>query len=61
MSDSAAGERRELVAETLASSCGHHEQNVATGGCGFADVALVGAEVAVTEDAVEEFGESFGA
>jgi hypothetical protein len=57
----AAGERGELVAEALAGACGHDEQDVATGGGGFADVTLVGAEVAVTEDAVEELGEGFGA
>jgi len=61
VSGTAAGERGELVAEALAGSCGHDEQDVSAGGCGLADVALVGAEVAVTEDAVEELGESFGA
>ena len=55
-----AGERGELVAEALAGSCGHDEQDVATGGCGLADLALVGAEVAVTEDAVKDFREGFG-
>ena len=56
----AASERGELVAEALAGSGGHDEQDVAARGCGLADLVLVGAEVAVTEDAVEEFREGFG-
>ncbi len=56
----AAGEGGELVAEALAGSGGHDEEDVAPGGGGFADHLLVGAEVAVTEDAVEELGEGLG-
>jgi hypothetical protein len=56
----AAREGWELVAEAFAGSCGHDEEDVATGGGGLADHLLVGAEVAVTEDAVEEFGEGLG-
>ena len=56
----AAGEGGELVAEALAGSGGHDEQDVAAGGGGFADGLLVGAEVAVAEDAVEELGEGLG-
>ena len=58
--DAAAGERGELVAEAFAGSCGHDEQDVAAGGCSLADLALVGAEVAVTEDAVKDFWKCFG-
>ena len=60
MACAATGERRELVAEALAGTRGHDEEHVTTRGCGLADVALVGAEVAVAEDALEEFGEGFG-
>ena len=56
----AAGDGGELVAERFACSCGHDEEDVAAGDGGAADVCLVGAEVAMTEDAVEEFGESCG-
>ena len=56
----AAREGGELVAEGLSGAGGHDEQDVAAGGGGFADELLVGAEVAVAEDAVEEVGEGFG-
>jgi hypothetical protein len=56
----AAGQSGELVAEALAGSGGHDEEDVATGGGGLADHLLVGAEVAVAEDAVEELGEGLG-
>jgi len=57
---SSASESGELVAEALAGSGGHDEEDVATGGGGLADHLLVGAEVAVTEDAVEKLGEGLG-
>jgi hypothetical protein len=57
----AAGERGELVAEALAGTRGHDEQDVAAGGCSFADLALMGAEVAVAKDAMEEIGKGFRA
>ena len=56
----AAGDGGELVAEGLAGSGGHDEQDVAAVGGGVADGFLVGAEVAVAEDAVEELGEGLG-
>ena len=56
----ASGERGELVAEGFARAGGHDEQDVAAIGCCFADLLLVGAEVAVAEDAVEQSGEGFG-
>ena len=49
-----------MVTEALAGSSGHDEEDVATGGGGLADYLLVGAEVAVTEDAVKELGEGLG-
>jgi hypothetical protein len=55
-----ASEGWELVAEAFAGSGGHDEEGIATGGCGFADLLLVGAEGSVTEDAVKEFGEGLG-
>jgi hypothetical protein len=61
MTCGSAGERGELVAEALTGASGHDEKDVATGGSSLADLALVGAEIAVAEDAVEEFGKSFGA
>ena len=56
----AAGEGWELVAETLAGSSGHDEQDIATGGSSLAYHLLVCTEVAVTEDAVEKLGEGLG-
>ena len=59
-SGAAASEGGELVAEALAGSGGHDEEDVATGGGGLADLLLMGSEGAVTEDAVKELGEGFG-
>jgi hypothetical protein len=49
-----------LVAEGFACSGGHDEEDVFAGCGGFADLLLVGAEVAVAEDSVKEFGEFAG-
>jgi hypothetical protein len=49
-----------LVAEALAGSGGHDQEDVAAGCGGLADYLLVGAKLAVTEDAVEELGEGLG-
>jgi hypothetical protein len=54
------GQGGELVAEGFAGAGGHDEQDVAASGGGFADLLLVGAEVRVAEDPVEEGGEGFG-
>jgi len=56
----ASGERGKLIAEGFARAGGHDEKDVAAVGCGFTDLLLVGAEVAVAEDAVEQGGEGFG-
>jgi hypothetical protein len=55
-----ASEGGELIAEALAGSCGHDEEDIATGGCGLADPLLMWAKLAVAEDAMEELGEGFG-
>jgi hypothetical protein len=60
MACGAAGERGELVAEAFAGSGGHDEEDVATGGGGLADFALMRAEVMMTENAMKELGECFG-
>ena len=51
------GNGRELVAEALACSCGHDQQNVAAFGGGSADGLLIGAEGGEAEGLVEEVGE----
>ena len=50
----------ELVTEGFSGAGGHDEEDVAAFGGGFADLLLVGAEVLVAEDAVEELLEGFG-
>jgi hypothetical protein len=59
-SGSAARKSRELVAEAFSGAGGHDEEHVATGGCSLADLLLMWAKFAVTEDAMQELGEGFG-
>ena len=55
-----ASEGGELVAEGFSGAGGHDEEDVAAFGGGFADLLLMGAEVSMAEDAVEELLEGFG-
>jgi hypothetical protein len=56
----AAGQRRKLVAEALTGARGHYKEDIAACGGSLADLLLMGAEGAVTEDAMQKLGEGLG-